>query len=150
MNAADDERVTVPSHTPKPLPTYLRAELTSSLLSNSTIPVIQSTLYNASQEAGWTEAVLERAKQLFNSGQGMSAQEVLDVIVKESHPNSQGRKGIAGGMRRGGLDRGVESKDVGGEVVGVRFPERAIVEGKEVIKQALEDIVEVEGVGAVR
>ncbi|KAI4187224.1 MAG: hypothetical protein L6R41_002942 [Letrouitia leprolyta] len=147
MPPASDDLVIVPSHTPKPLPNYLRAELTSSLLSNSVIPVVQSTLYNASQDAGWIDAVLKRAKQLFNdSSQTWSPQEVLDILAKESRPSSHDHKSTPGGLRRVGQDRGSEDvKGRDGSVVDIRFPDRAILEGKQVIKQALEEIVEVEG-----
>ncbi|KAL8939396.1 MAG: hypothetical protein Q9216_003382 [Gyalolechia sp. 2 TL-2023] len=144
--SAPQEQVIVPPHTPKPLPNYLRAELTSTLLSTSAIPVIQSTLYNASRGAGWTDSVHERAKQLLNSGQQPSWQEVLDVLVKEAHPNNQGRKGTPGGLRRVGQpgDYGLGNQEATDNLVSIRFPDRAIVEGKEAIKQALENIVEIE------
>ncbi|KAI4169541.1 MAG: hypothetical protein LQ343_005621 [Gyalolechia ehrenbergii] len=146
------ERVIVPSHTPKPLPDYLRAELTSTLLSTSAIPVIQSTLYNASRDAGWTDSVRERAKQLLNNGQQPSWQELLDLLVKESHPNTQGRKGTPGGLRRVSQqgDRVPGNAEATDNLVGIRFPNQAVMEGKEAIKQALEDIVEIEGTNAVR
>ncbi|KAL9027489.1 MAG: hypothetical protein Q9196_003991 [Gyalolechia fulgens] len=151
MNAAE-ERVIVPAHTPKPLPNHLRAELTLTLLSTSAIPVIQSTLYNASRDAGWTDLVRERAKQLFNEGEPLSRQEVLDLLIKESHPKTHGRKRNPGGLRRVGQprDSGLGKAKPTDNLVRIRFPDRAVMEGKEVIKQALENIIEVEGTNAVK
>ena len=143
------ERALVPSHTPKPLPDHLRSELTSALLSNSTIPVIQSTLYNTSRDAGWIKSVHERAKHLINSGQMTSLQEVSELLIKESREGIEITSSLPGGLRR--VRQNVDSADGGtGEVelasdrTDIKFPDRAIREGKEAIRNALEDIVEVE------
>ncbi|KAL8721586.1 MAG: hypothetical protein Q9225_001750 [Loekoesia sp. 1 TL-2023] len=148
MNTTQD-RVLVPSHTPKPLPDYLRSELTSALLASSTIPIIQSTLYNASRDAGWIDSVRERAKQLINSGHPMTWEEVLELLVKESQEWPISRNNMPGGLRRvrQNGDGGAGAAEPADDLVGIRFPDEAIAKGKEAVRKALEDIVEVETIG---
>ncbi|KAL8749727.1 MAG: hypothetical protein Q9184_006692 [Pyrenodesmia sp. 2 TL-2023] len=147
---AVDERVIVPAHTLKPLPIHLRSELTSVLLSTSAIPVIQSTLQEASDAAGWTTSVRLRAKQLISSGQATNWQDVMDVLTKESIERQDDQPILPGGIRRMRQDRGngVEPvKQVDG-VISVKFPSQAITEGKKAIRTALDPVIEVEGAGA--
>lgn len=61
------------------------------------------------------------------------------MLVKEA---KEGRRGMPGGLarRKGGQDGGTGS---GERVIDVRFPEEAIKAGKEVVRGALEGIVEV-------
>ncbi|KAL8770846.1 MAG: hypothetical protein Q9209_003497 [Squamulea sp. 1 TL-2023] len=139
------ERVLVPPHTPKPLPSRLRFELTSALLSNSAIPDIQSTLYHTSQGTGWIDAVRERAKQLISSEQATSSHEVIAILVKEARENSNNQLNIQGGLARR-QTHGSGSQAVRGPAsqnISVRFPEEAVNKGKKVVRNALEDLVDV-------
>ncbi|KAL8838907.1 MAG: hypothetical protein Q9170_001944 [Blastenia crenularia] len=131
-HALDEDRVLVPSHTPKPLPTHLRAELTSALLSSYAIPAIQSTLYDNARKKQWTEAVRERAKQLIRQGGAMDWRGVVEELVKEAREGYNGRK---------------ETKSPAFDGINIRFPEQAVAEGKKVVRNTLEDIVEIEGSG---
>ncbi|KAI4129540.1 MAG: hypothetical protein LQ338_002176 [Usnochroma carphineum] len=146
------ERVLVPDHTPKPLPNHLRSELTSALLSTSAIPLIQSTLHDAAQKAGWTEALRGRGKQLINSGQATTWQEVVELLVKESCGSPESRPSMPGGLQRRGLhqDIGAETAKSTEETIRVKFPEQAIREGKNVIRDALDHVVELESAGTTR
>ncbi|KAL8783591.1 MAG: hypothetical protein Q9213_004520 [Squamulea squamosa] len=138
------ERISVPPHTPRPLPSRLRFELTSALLSNSTIPDIQSTLYQTSQDAGWIDAVRERAKQLISSGQATSSHEVIGLLVKEARESSDNQPNIQGGLRRqthGSISQA--AKGPANQKISVRFPEEAVSKGREVVRNALEDFVDV-------
>ncbi|KAL9599537.1 MAG: hypothetical protein Q9219_003781 [cf. Caloplaca sp. 3 TL-2023] len=145
MNSIHD-RVLVPSHTPKPLPKHLRSELTSALLSNSSIPTIQSTLYDTSRDAGWMDAVRERAKHLKENQTELSLQEVVELLARESRERTSDCNMKPGGLRRAWSDEDGEKRAAQSvsDQDKMRFPEQAIVEGKEVIRRALEDIVEVE------
>lgn len=144
---AADERVIVPVHTPKPLPIHLRSELTSALLSTSAIPVIQSTLQEASDEAGWTTSVRLRAKQLISSGQATNWQEVVEVLIKESIERQDDQPILPGGIQRMRQDRdkGVGPAKQTAGVISVKFPAQAITDGKKAIRAALEPVIEVEG-----
>ncbi|KAL8843167.1 MAG: hypothetical protein Q9176_002120 [Flavoplaca citrina] len=139
------DRISVPPQPPRPLPTHLRTSLTSALLSSSTIPQIQSTLYNTSQEAGWNDAVHRRAKQIISSGQATSLKEVTEILVKEAREgrgsNSRPVDRIPGGLaRRRQEDAKSTQKD---PAVDVTFPNEAVKKGKEVVRDALEDIVNI-------
>ncbi len=144
---AMDERVIVPAHTPKPLPSHLRSELTSALLSTSAIPVIQSTLEKASQEEGWTASIRARAKQLISRGQVTNLQELVELLVQESVERQDKQPILPGGIRRVRQDRssGVELVKTADETINVKFPARAIREGKKAIRDALDHVIEVEG-----
>ena len=139
------ERILVPPHIPKPLPSRLRFEITSALLSNSAIPDIQTTLYDASRESGWIDAVRERAKQLISSGKATSPQEVIGLLVKEAWEGSNNRPTIQGGLARR-QQPGSDSQGASGlpeQAVSVRFPIQAVKQGKGVVRNALEDFVDV-------
>ncbi|KAL8802938.1 MAG: hypothetical protein Q9182_003488 [Xanthomendoza sp. 2 TL-2023] len=137
------ERILVPPHTPKPLPNHLRFELTSALLSNSAIPVIQSTLYDGSRDSGWIDAVRERAKQLISTGQATTSQQVMEQLVKEARDRSKSQPNIQGGLaHHQKSERGVQATS-GPAPINIRFPEQAIIEGKKAVRTALKDIVEV-------
>ncbi|KAL8647088.1 MAG: hypothetical protein Q9210_005761 [Variospora velana] len=153
---ASHEHVIVPAHTPKPLPSHLRSELTSALLSNSAIPVIQSTLHEASQKAYWERSVQERAKQIIIQGQGTGWQKVVDMLVKESceRPDNSPhhRPQVSGGLRRLRQDQssftGLAHSPT--EAIDITFPEQAIQAGKKAIRDALDPLIEVESTGASR
>ncbi|KAL8726981.1 MAG: hypothetical protein Q9166_006344 [cf. Caloplaca sp. 2 TL-2023] len=146
MNASN-ERILVAPHTPKPLPNHLRYELTAALLSTAAIPKIQSALYDTAQSAGWQDAVRERAKQIISSGQAVSSYEVVKLLAKESRDGTNSRPNIQGGLARRQQsplsgDRSSESAD---KALRIKFPEQAIKEGKQFVRHALEDLVDVEG-----
>ncbi|KAL8923927.1 MAG: hypothetical protein Q9208_004364 [Pyrenodesmia sp. 3 TL-2023] len=143
---AADERVIVPAHIPKPLPNHLRSELTSALLSTSAIPVIQSTLHEASQDAEWTTSVRLRAKQLISSGQATSSQDVMEILLKESVERQDDQPVPPGGIRRMRQDRdsGAEPVKQADGAISVKFPARAITEGKKAIRAALDPVIQVE------
>ncbi|KAL9000341.1 MAG: hypothetical protein Q9169_001058 [Polycauliona sp. 2 TL-2023] len=144
-----DDHILVPANPPNPLPTRLRTNLTSALLSSSAIPNIQSTLHSTSQDLGWIEAVHQRAKQLISSGQATTSKEAVDMLVTEAMAqNNKKETNLRGGLvgknqlqeRDGGRVRGVGDD----KIIDVRFPEEAARRGKEVVREALEDIVDVE------
>lgn len=149
---ATHDRVIVPPHTPKPLPSHLRSELTSALLSSPAIPVIQSTLHQASRNAGWADSIRERTKQLINGGNAANWQEVVEMLVKESCETLDNLSNVPGGLRRVRQHQNgsVEAARSSSEVISVRFPEQAITEGKKAIRDALDHLVDVEGNGITR
>lgn len=153
---ASHEHVIVPAHTPKPLPSHLRSELTSALLSNSAIPVIQSTLHEASQEVYWERSIQERAKQIIEQGHATGWQEVVDMLVKEScerpHNSPHNRPQVSGGLRRLRQDQSSFTGPAHSpmEAINVTFPERALKAGKKAIREALDPLIEVESTGASR
>lgn len=138
------DRISVPPQPPRPLPTHLRTSLTSALLSSSAIPQIQATLYNTSQEAGWNEAIHRRAKQIISSGQATSSKEVMEILVKEAREgqalNSRPVNRIPGGLAR---HRQEDAKSTQDPAVDVMFPNEAVKRGKEVVRDALENIVDI-------
>lgn len=140
------ERIIVPLHVPTPLPSHLRTELTSALLSESAIPVVQSALSDAFRDAGWMDLVRDRAKQLISSGQATTWHEVMERLMMEARGNQHSRQTPPGGLRRkheneGVLARGNSPAD---HTVSVRFPEDAANKGKEAVRNALENLVEIE------
>ncbi|KAI4196906.1 MAG: hypothetical protein LQ348_002229 [Seirophora lacunosa] len=149
---ASHDLVIVPAHTPKPLPSYLRSELTSTLLSNSAIPVIQRTLHQASQEAHWEGSIRERAKQIITQGQAIGWQEVVEMLVKESCERPDNRPHVPGGLRRLRQDQSSSAGSTRSpnEAISVTFPEQAIRAGKKAIKEALDPLIELESTAASR
>lgn len=139
------ERILVPPQIPKPLPSHLRFELTSALLSDSAIPTIQSTLYDTSQDVGWIDAVRDRAKQLISTGQATSSHQVTEILLKEARARSKSR---ATTTRSHAHHRQTESDGQGSsgltpQAVDIKFPDEAIKEGMKVVRTALEDIADV-------
>lgn len=153
---ASHEYVIVPAHTPKPLPSHLRSELTSALLSNSAIPVIQSTLHEASQEVYWERSIQERAKQIIVQEHATGWQEVVDMLVKESceppHNSPHHRPQVSGRLRRLRQDQSSFTGPANSptEAINVTFPEQARKAGKKAIREALDPLIEVESTGASR
>ncbi|KAL9018601.1 MAG: hypothetical protein Q9185_004117 [Variospora sp. 1 TL-2023] len=151
---ASHEHVIVPAHTPKPLPSHLRSELTSALLSNSAIPVIQSTLHEASQEVYWERSIQERAKQIIVQGHATGWQEVVDMLVEEScerphnspHNSPRNRPQVSGRLRRLRQDQSNFTGPAHSptEAINVTFPEQARKAGKKAIREALDPLIEVE------
>ncbi|KAL8963902.1 MAG: hypothetical protein Q9183_004860 [Haloplaca sp. 2 TL-2023] len=144
MNSTS-EKIIVPAHIPKPLPNHLRAELQAALLSNSSIAAIQSALFNTSRDAGWMEDVRKRAKQIIGNGEAMTPKAVMEKLIKEAQGETASRRNIPGGMRRVQKDEGVGASGNPTEpTVSVKFPEAATKKGKVVVRDALEDLVDVE------
>ncbi|KAL9012013.1 MAG: hypothetical protein Q9173_003184 [Seirophora scorigena] len=141
---ASHDFVIVPAHTPKPLPSDLRSELTSALLSNSAIPVIQSTLHQASQEAHWEGSIRERAKQIITQGQAAGWQEVVEMLVKESCKRPDNQSHVPGGLRSLRRDHSGSAGPTRSpnEATSVTFPEQAIRAGKKAIREALDPLIE--------
>ncbi|KAL9040131.1 MAG: hypothetical protein Q9180_002103 [Flavoplaca navasiana] len=139
------DRVSVPPQPPRPLPTHLRTSLTSALLSSSAIPQIQSTLYNTSQEAGWNDAVHRRAKQIISSGQATSLKEVMEILVKEAREgrgsNSRPVGRIPGGLARRRQEDAKSTRE--DPPVDVTFPNEAVKKGKEVVRDALKEVIDI-------
>ncbi|KAL8659836.1 MAG: hypothetical protein Q9202_006935 [Teloschistes flavicans] len=148
----NNERIIIPSHMPNPLPYHLRTELTSALLSESVIPKIQSALSDGRQDTGWMDAVRERAKQLIRNGDATTWQGVVDKLAKEARGVTENQPTVSGGLRRGHSSNGI--KPTAGQTVDkpvdIRFPEHAIKQGTEVVRSALENLVEVENTDAHR
>ncbi|KAI4091266.1 MAG: hypothetical protein L6R37_007769 [Teloschistes peruensis] len=144
------ERIVVPSHTPKPLPYHLRTELTSALLSESAIPMIQSALSDGCRDAGWLDAVLERAKQLIRSGDATTWQEAMDKLAKEARGVTDNQPTVSGGLRRGHSDDGIRTTadQTVDKSVSIKFPERVMKQGTQIVRNALENIVEIENTDA--
>lgn len=91
----------------------------------------------------------ERAKQLINTGQPITWQEVLELLIKESREGPISRNNMPGGLRRvrQSGDSGAGAAEPANDLVTIRFPDEAIAKGKEAIRKALEDIIEVEATG---
>ncbi|KAL8688547.1 MAG: hypothetical protein Q9218_005573 [Villophora microphyllina] len=144
------ERIVVPSHTPKPLPNHLRTELTSALLSESAIPTIQSALSDECREAGWMDALRQRAKQLIRNGNAVTWQEVVNKLANEVKGGLDNRPNAPGGLRRGYTSEGSRSTvdQSADKTVKIEFPEIATERGIKVVRNALENIVEVENTEA--
>lgn len=148
MSPPSSDRILIPPSPPSPLPPNLLTTLTSALLSStSAIPHLQYTLLSTAQSHHWPDAIHQRAKQLINTGQATTPQEVMAQLVLEAR---EGRKGMMpGALARG---KGPDSKSGnwsgngngnGEQVIDVRFPEEAVKAGKEVVRGALEEIVDV-------
>ncbi|KAL9636131.1 MAG: hypothetical protein Q9204_002374 [Flavoplaca sp. TL-2023a] len=139
------DRISVPPQPPRPLPTHLRTSLTSALLSSSAIPQIQSTLHNTAQEAGWNDAVHRRAKQIISSGKATSLKEVMEILVKEAMEgrgsNSRPVDRIPGGLARPRQEVANSAQE--DPAVDVMFPNEAVKKGKEVVRDGLEDLVDI-------
>lgn len=125
--------VTITPSIPSPLPTDLRHQLTSALLSASAIPTLQSTLYTKCEETGWLDAVRKRAVQLIREGEevgeGVAYEEVFGRVMGEA--KAKGRES-GGGKGHG------EGK------VDVRVPEVVVNEGTKIVREALEKVVVIE------
>ncbi|KAI4234238.1 MAG: hypothetical protein LQ349_003914 [Xanthoria aureola] len=147
MSPPSPDRILIPPSPPSPLPPNLLTTLTSALLSStSAIPHLQSTLHSTAQSHHWPDAIHQRAKQLISTGQATTPQEVMAQLLLEAR---EGRKGMPGGMERGKGQDGKSGSGSGNgngeQVIDVRFPEEAVKAGKEVVRGALEGIVDVGG-----
>ncbi|KAI4198499.1 MAG: hypothetical protein LQ350_005228 [Teloschistes chrysophthalmus] len=147
------ERIVVPSHTPKPLPYHLQTELTTALLSESAIPLIQSALSDGCRDAGWMDAVRERAKQLIRSGDATTWQEAVDKLAKEARGVADDQSTVSsGGLRRGHSDNGIRTTQgpIVNKPVNIKYPVHVMKQGTQVVRNALENIVEIENPDARR
>ncbi|KAL9579428.1 MAG: hypothetical protein Q9212_005117 [Teloschistes hypoglaucus] len=146
------ERIVIPAHTPKPLPYHLRTELTSALLSESLIPIIQSALSDGSRDAGWMDSVRERAKQLIRSGDATTWQEAMDKLPKEARGVTDNQPTVLGELRRGQSDNEIRTTPdpTVNKSVNIKFPEHVMKQGIQVVRNALENIVEIENPDARR
>ncbi|KAL8868142.1 MAG: hypothetical protein Q9174_005184 [Haloplaca sp. 1 TL-2023] len=143
------EKIIVPAHIPKPLPTPLRAELQAALLSNKSMLAVQSALSDTSRDAGWVDDVRRRAKQMIGSGEATTPRDVMDKLIKEAQGETAGRENLRGGLRRAQRDEGVGAGGRPAEpTISIIFPEAAATKGKEVIRDALEGLVDVENTTA--
>ncbi|KAI4224827.1 MAG: hypothetical protein L6R36_004389 [Xanthoria steineri] len=142
MSPPSSDRILIPPSPPSPLPPNLLTTLTSALLSStSAIPHLQSTLLSTAQSHPWPDAIHQRAKQLITTGQATTPQEVMAQLVLEAR---EGRKRMMpGALARGKGPDGTSGN--GDQAIDVRFPEEAVKAGKEVVRGALEGIVDVGG-----
>ncbi|KAI9718116.1 MAG: hypothetical protein M1812_004374 [Candelaria pacifica] len=128
----------IPSKPPTPLPSSLRSDLNSLLLTSGGIDRIHSQLLSSLQTSGWTEAVRNFALEQFREGGKTTFEEVMEVVLREAlrGEGEEGRgkgKGVESG--RGGVE--------GGGREGLRVSRRVVDEGLEVVRRELEDVVEV-------
>ena len=89
--------------------------------------------------------VRKRAKQMIGSGEATTPKAVTEKLIKEARGETASRQNFRGGMRRVQKDEGVGASEKPTEpTISVKFPEPATKKGKEVVRDALEDLVDVE------
>ena len=146
------DKVILPAHLPRPLPSRLRSELTAALLANSVISNLQSTLYDGSRNAGWRDAVVERTKELIKNGEAQTRNEILTKLAKESRGDNIAQTRDNRGINRGHMEKQADREE--GELekskLNVKFPEGVAKKGEKIIRSALDDITEFDAIRGSR
>ncbi|KAI9875395.1 MAG: hypothetical protein M1830_008532 [Pleopsidium flavum] len=134
-----------------PLPTALRSEINSALLQTGSIQRIQTTLLHQLQASGWTENVRSFCLELLRSGECASWGEVMGRVLRDAgvgriggEEEEEGKEGVGnGGVNGDGAnEEGAARKKA---KLDVRIPEKVINEGIKVVREALEEVVEIVG-----
>jgi len=161
-------RVQIPSRPPSTLAPPLRSDINSALLTTGAIERIQTVLLHNLQATGWTANVRKFCLELLRSGECATYGEVMERVIQEARVGGDLADGRRDGEANGvdgvdgldgldGLGHGVVDGNVNGEGVNgtngevkqkrvwvdVRIPEKVINEGVKVVREALEEVVEI-------
>ncbi|KAF9700817.1 hypothetical protein EKO04_001935 [Ascochyta lentis] len=135
------------------LPSNLRNNIYSSLLSSGGIRNIETTLTQLLQTTGFQASLRAYITDLFRTGQATTANEayalamerVRECVVEEGEDKEKERKKkkVNGGVNGGGEDEGSGSGS-GSEVVELRLPREIVVEGTKCVRRELEKVVQID------
>ncbi|KAF2190246.1 hypothetical protein K469DRAFT_723092 [Zopfia rhizophila CBS 207.26] len=120
------------------IPTHLRNNIYSALLSSGGIPAIQSTLTHELQASGWTTNLRSYITQLLRTGECTTVGEVMERVMSEAQlgGHSQKSNGMTNGVN--GVNGYKETEEVN-----LRIPERAVREGVRVVRRELEKVCDI-------
>jgi len=114
----------------------LQNQLTAGLVTNGSIPVIQSALLHELQASGWTAHLRAYITQLMRSGECTKYDDIMDKVLEEAMKGVNAEKAKTNGAVA------TTGKPVEGDL---KMPENVVKEGIKVVKKELEKICEVQG-----
>lgn len=134
--------VSVPATSASELSSALQTELTAALISNGSIPRIQSAITHELQLAGWTTNLRAYIQDLLRSGECTTYNEVMNKVLAEAKPANASADGVNGDSKKltNGVN-GVHRKT--SEEGSIRVPDRAVREGIRVVRKELESLCEI-------
>lgn len=104
--------------------------LTTALVDNGSIPVIQATLLQELQASGWTANLRTYLTTLMRSGECTKYDDLMDRVIEEAMKDV--------GSKQRGAKATNGDKDANG--AGLQIPENAIKQGIKVVKKELEKV----------
>ncbi|KAI9741996.1 MAG: hypothetical protein M1834_000385 [Cirrosporium novae-zelandiae] len=125
------------------LPPALRTQLNTALLTTHTIDTLQITLLTSLQQTGWAERVRARALQLLRSGECTNYGEVMSRVCEEVRGELDGTGSQMKQRRQSMNGNGGENNNSSGKV-DIKIPEKVVKDGIRVVKEALEEVVDIE------
>ncbi|KAI9698790.1 MAG: hypothetical protein M1836_003900 [Candelina mexicana] len=124
--------VSIPPTVPSPLPSQLRSDINSALLTSGGIDRIHNELVSSLQASGWTEALRLFALEQFREGGKTTFEDIMDTVMREAISSEEGEMGKGKGK---GKARVEERKRL-------KVPDEVVKEGLRVVRRELEEIVE--------
>jgi len=112
----------------------LQNQLTAGLITNGSIPVIQSALLHELQASGWTANLRTYITQLMRSGECTKYDDIMDKVLEEAMKGVSADKAKTNGANTNG-------KPAEGDL---KMPDNVVKEGIRVVKKELEKICEVQ------
>jgi len=112
----------------------LQNQLTAGLVTNGSIPIIQSALLHELQASGWTANLRAYITHLMRSGECTKYDDIMDKVLEEAMKGVTAEKAKTNGAATNG-------KSVEGDL---KMPDNVVREGIKVVKKELEKICEVQ------
>ncbi|KAL1857749.1 hypothetical protein Plec18167_001849 [Paecilomyces lecythidis] len=169
-SAADVSSSSTLGGTSPPPPPSIEADIISHLASTSALDELHASLLAALQRAGWTDRVRALSLELLRAGRCERFDEVVEAVVAlaegKSHPavssaaqNGHRSSRNGNGTKKGHNDEEDADADADGdpdadmdpdtlaffENVDVRIPRGVVHQGVKAVKEALRDVVMIEG-----
>ncbi|GAD99974.1 hypothetical protein AOR_1_184134 [Paecilomyces variotii No. 5] len=170
-SAADVSSSSTLGGTSPPPPPSIEADIISHLASTSALDELHASLLAALQRAGWTDRVRALSLELLRAGRCERFEDVVEAIVAlaegKSHPavspssaqNGHRSSRNGNGTKKGNSDEEDADADADGEAdadidpdtlaffenVDVRIPRGVVHQGVRAVKEALRDVVMIEG-----
>ena len=132
------ERILVPPKPKAPLSDDLRHDLQSQLLKQNKIKPLDRTLREACLADGWQARVEERVLEMLRNGEARNVRQLERQVVAEVLGKRDGDADFLG-QSNGNMFTG----DAHTEGKGLQVPERAVKAGTEIVRQMLEQTVDV-------
>lgn len=150
-----------------PSPSSLEAEIISHLASTSALEELHATLLASLQRAGWTERIRTLSLELLRAGRCERFDDVVEAVVAlaegKAHPAIASQNGHHSTSNGNGTKKGNDEDDADADADGdpdaeidpdtiaffdnvdVRIPRGVVHQGVRAVKEALRDVVMIEG-----
>ncbi|CAF9931063.1 MAG: hypothetical protein GOMPHAMPRED_005807 [Gomphillus americanus] len=122
-------KIMVDADVQPPLAPNLKSAINNSLLAHNAIPKIQAALLHQCQASGFTATLRQRTLELLRAGECNNYGEVMDKIIAE--------------LKLGSPDDSIAVNGKNGTDAGLKIPAEVIKNGIEIVRDAIEPVIQV-------